>query len=57
MKSCFNRNEKIEVVLTGRKALPEIIKIADLVTEMVENKALLQRPEPGSKKRASRINK
>jgi ATP:corrinoid adenosyltransferase len=57
LKSCFNRNEKIEVVLTGRKALPEIIKIADLVTEMVENKALLQRPEPGSKKRASRINK
>ena len=34
----LNRNKKIEVVLTGRRALPEIIEIADLVTEMVEIK-------------------
>lgn len=30
--------EKLEIVLTGRDAHPEIIKIADLVTEMLEIK-------------------
>jgi cob(I)alamin adenosyltransferase len=30
--------EKLELVLTGRYAHPEIIKIADLVTEMLEIK-------------------
>ena len=38
IKNLLNRNSKIEVVLTGRKALPEIIEIADLVTEMIEIK-------------------
>ncbi|MDD4343367.1 MAG: cob(I)yrinic acid a,c-diamide adenosyltransferase [Eubacteriales bacterium] len=38
IKNILNRNPGIELVLTGRKALPEIIEIADLVTEMVEIK-------------------
>jgi cob(I)alamin adenosyltransferase len=32
------RPEKVELVLTGRNAAPEIIETADLVTEMVEIK-------------------
>ncbi len=38
IKNILERNPSIEVVLTGRKALPELIEIADLVTEMIEIK-------------------
>lgn len=38
IKNILEREESIEVVLTGRQALAEIISIADLVTEMVEIK-------------------
>lgn len=38
IKKIIERNPAIELVLTGRKALPEVIEIADLVTEMVEIK-------------------
>lgn len=38
IQNILERNPSIEVVLTGRQALPEIIQIADLVTEMVEIK-------------------
>ncbi len=38
IKNIQERNPETELVLTGRKALPEIIEIADLVTEMVEIK-------------------
>lgn len=33
-----NKPEKVEVIVTGRHATPEIIEIADLVTEMKEIK-------------------
>ena len=33
-----NRREGIEVIITGRKAAPELIEMADLVTEMKEIK-------------------
>lgn len=33
-----NRHKKVEVIITGRKAAPEIIDLADLVTEMKEVK-------------------
>jgi cob(I)alamin adenosyltransferase len=32
------KSEKLELVLTGRNAHPELVKIADLVTEMLEIK-------------------
>lgn len=38
IKNILDREKSIELVLTGRKALPEIISLADLVTEMVEIK-------------------
>lgn len=38
IKNILEREKSIELVLTGRKALPEIISLADLVTEMVEIK-------------------
>lgn len=38
INNILERNPSIEVVLTGRKALPELIEIADLVTEMIEIK-------------------
>jgi len=33
-----NKPEKLELVLTGRCSHPEVIKIADIVTEMLEIK-------------------
>ena len=36
LKFIREKPEKIELILTGRYAHPEIIKIADLVTEMLE---------------------
>jgi len=33
-----NKPEKLELVLTGRYSHPEVIKIADIVTEMLEIK-------------------
>ena len=33
-----NRDKKVEVIITGRKAPQEIIALADLVTEMKEVK-------------------
>ena len=41
--------EKLELVLTGRDAHPEIIKIADLVTEMLEIKHPYQQGVTGRK--------
>ena len=38
IKLIEQKPEKLELVLTGRDAHPEIIKIADLVTEMLEIK-------------------
>jgi len=38
LKFIREKPEKIELILTGRYAHPEIIKIADLVTEMLEIK-------------------
>ncbi len=38
IKIIKQKPEKLELVLTGRDAHPEIIKIADLVTEMLEIK-------------------
>jgi len=38
LKFVREKPEKIELILTGRYAHPEIIKIADLVTEMLEIK-------------------
>jgi cob(I)alamin adenosyltransferase len=38
-----NRPEKVEVVITGRRADPKLIEIADLVTEMKEVKHYYQR--------------
>ena len=38
IKLIEQKPEKIELILTGRDAHPEIIKIADLVTEMLEIK-------------------
>ena len=38
IKIIEQKPEKLELVLTGRDAHPEIIKIADLVTEMLEIK-------------------
>ena len=38
LKFIIEKPEKLELVLTGRYAHPEIIKIADLVTEMLEIK-------------------
>jgi len=38
LKLCEEKPEKLELVLTGRYAHPEIVKIADLVTEMLEIK-------------------
>lgn len=38
MKLIKEKPEKLELVLTGRYAHPEIIKIADVVTEMLEIK-------------------
>jgi len=34
----MNKPEKLELILTGRYAHPELVKIADLVTEMLEIK-------------------
>ncbi|MCJ2514089.1 MAG: cob(I)yrinic acid a,c-diamide adenosyltransferase [Candidatus Thermoplasmatota archaeon] len=33
-----NKPEKLELILTGRYSHPEVIKIADIVTEMLEIK-------------------
>jgi len=38
IKKIKEKPEKVEVVITGRKAPQEIIEIADLVTEMREVK-------------------
>ncbi len=38
LKLIEEKPEKLELVLTGRDAHPEIVKIADLVTEMLEIK-------------------
>ena len=38
MKLIQNKPEKLELVLTGRDAHPELVKVADLVTEMLEIK-------------------
>ena len=38
LKFIREKPEKVELILTGRYAHPEIIKIADLVTEMLEIK-------------------
>jgi cob(I)alamin adenosyltransferase len=38
LKLINNKPEKLELILTGRNSHPEIIKIADLVTEMLEIK-------------------
>jgi cob(I)alamin adenosyltransferase len=38
LKLLKEKPEKVELILTGRYAHPEIIKIADLVTEMLEIK-------------------
>jgi len=38
LKLIEEKPEKVELVLTGRYAHPEIVKIADLVTEMLEIK-------------------
>jgi len=38
LKLVDEKPEKIELVLTGRYAPPEVVKIADLVTEMLEIK-------------------
>ena len=33
-----NKTDKMEIILTGRYAHPELVKIADVVTEMLEIK-------------------
>ena len=38
LKLFEEKPEKVELVLTGRHATPEMVKIADLVTEMLEIK-------------------
>lgn len=38
LKLLEEKPEKVELVLTGRYALPELVKIADVVTEMLEIK-------------------
>ena len=38
LKLIENKPEKLELVLTGRDAHPELVKVADLVTEMLEIK-------------------
>lgn len=38
IKLLVEKPEKLELILTGRDAHPEIVKIADLVTEMLEIK-------------------
>jgi len=38
-----NRNPKIEVILTGREKIPELIEIADYVTQIVEEKHPLKK--------------
>lgn len=42
VKAIAGRNPKIEVVMTGRNAPPELIQTADLVTEMAERKHYYQ---------------
>ena len=42
LKFIEEKPEKLELILTGRDANPEIVKIADLVTEMLEIKHLYQ---------------
>ena len=38
-----NRNEQIEVILTGREKIPELVEIADYVTQVVEEKHPFQK--------------
>ena len=38
MQLIEEKPEKLELILTGRYAHPELVKIADLVTEMLEIK-------------------
>ena len=38
LKLIENKPEKLELILTGRDAHPELVKVADLVTEMLEIK-------------------
>jgi cob(I)alamin adenosyltransferase len=38
LKLIEEKPEKLELVLTGRDAHPELVKIADVVTEMLEIK-------------------
>jgi cob(I)alamin adenosyltransferase len=44
-----NKPERVELVLTGRNAPPEIIEVADLVTEMKEIKHPYTKGEPPRK--------
>jgi cob(I)alamin adenosyltransferase len=49
LKLIEKKPEKLELVLTGRYAHPEIVKIADLVTEMLEIKHPYQQGTLGRK--------
>ena len=49
LKLIEEKPEKLELVLTGRAAHPEIVKVADLVTEMLEIKHPYQQGVIGRK--------
>ena len=49
LKLIEEKPEKLELVLTGRDAHPEIVKVADLVTEMLEIKHPYQQGVIGRK--------
>lgn len=49
LKLVEEKPEKVELVLTGRYAPPELVKIADLVTEMLEIKHPYQKGVLGRK--------
>ncbi|MHA1110772.1 MAG: cob(I)yrinic acid a,c-diamide adenosyltransferase [Promethearchaeota archaeon] len=43
LKALSTRNEQIEVILTGRENIPELVEIADYVTQVVEEKHPFQK--------------
>ncbi|MFW6119829.1 MAG: cob(I)yrinic acid a,c-diamide adenosyltransferase [Petrotogales bacterium] len=49
LKLIVEKPEKLELVLTGRDAHPEIVKLADIVTEMLEIKHPYQHGVTGRK--------
>ena len=42
-KALMNRNPQIEVILTGREKIPELVEISDYVTQVVEEKHPFQK--------------